>query len=275
MCILLSGRVQAKFDGTPNMTDVKRVGKEANFNQYLTERIGTFLVAMGVIQFDRQNRYEAGPNLAAFWSHDETRLPAIVRQAVSRLVGYQTGHPLWHPKAPEDWCLIEFLSLFLMCFRGLALVESEVGQIFHDFAGRPEDDLTQVARGAGIENDRVDVGRWKKRLDARGLKALVAALYTSEWAYYAEPEKKGNGLEFFASPIGLAMMGLGPSLAAPELATVFKVQPDLSVFAGAEYRPGRSSPSFRHGTIKRIDEVYEFEGSIEEAGRVTLDPAPG
>ena len=70
-CILLSGRVQAKHDGTPNMTDVNRVGKEANFNQYLTERIGTFLVASDVIRFDRQGRYEAGPNLAAFWDHDD------------------------------------------------------------------------------------------------------------------------------------------------------------------------------------------------------------
>src|SRR3954451_10517023 len=89
-CILLSGRIQAKFDGTPNMTDVNRVGKEANFNQYLIERIGTFLVAMGVIQFDRQNRYGAGPNLVAFWGHDEARLPAITRQAVLRLVGHKT-----------------------------------------------------------------------------------------------------------------------------------------------------------------------------------------
>src|SRR3954451_15771184 len=40
-CVLLSGRVQAKHDGTPNMTDVNRVGKVANFNQYLTERVGT------------------------------------------------------------------------------------------------------------------------------------------------------------------------------------------------------------------------------------------
>ena len=52
--ILLSGRVQAKNDGTPNMTDVNRVGKEANFNQYLTERIGTFLVASDVVRSDRQ-----------------------------------------------------------------------------------------------------------------------------------------------------------------------------------------------------------------------------
>ena len=59
-CILLSGRVQARNDGAPNMTDVNRVGKEANFNQYLTERVGTFLVAAGVVRFDRQGRYERG-----------------------------------------------------------------------------------------------------------------------------------------------------------------------------------------------------------------------
>jgi hypothetical protein len=55
--LLLWGRIQAKFDGPPHMTDVNRLGKEANFNRYLTRRIGTFLVAMGVIQFDRQNRH--------------------------------------------------------------------------------------------------------------------------------------------------------------------------------------------------------------------------
>jgi hypothetical protein len=256
-CILLSGRVQAKSDGTPNMTDVNRIGKEANFNQYLTERIGTFLIAMGVIQFDRQSRYNAGPNLPAFWDHDAARLPAITRQAVLRLVGYQTGHPFWHPKPPEDSCLIEFLSLFFTCFRGLALVESEVGQIFHDFAQLPEDDLVQAAQGLGIASDRIDVVRWKKKLDARGQKALVASLYTSEWGYYAEPKTKKIGW-FFASPIGLAMLGLGPSLSAPDLALVFKVQPDLSVFAGAGLAWEKLVPLFRHGTIQRIDQVYEF-----------------
>ena len=256
-CILLSGRVQAKFDGTPNMTDVKRVGKEANFNQYLTGRIGTFLVASGVIRFDRQDRYDTGPNLAAFWSQDETRLPAIVRQAVLRLVGHHTDHPFWHPKAPEDWSLIEFLTLFFRCFQELALVDSEVGRILHDFTLLPEVDLIETARGLGIVSGRVDVAAWRKKLDVRGQKALVAALYTSEWAYYAEPEKKKTGW-FFASPIGLAMLGLGPSLPAPELATVFKVQPDLSVFAGAGLAWETLVPLFRYGTIKRIDQVYEF-----------------
>ena len=130
------------------MTDVNRVGKEANFNQYLTERVGTFLVASDVVRFDRQGRYEAGPNLAAFWDRDDARLPAITRQAVARLVGHQTGHPFWHPKAPEDWGLIELLSLFFTCFRGRALVESEVGQVLHDFTRLPQDDLVRAARRA-------------------------------------------------------------------------------------------------------------------------------
>jgi hypothetical protein len=254
-CVLLSGRVPAKHDGTPNRTDVNRIGKEANFNPYLTERVGTFLAAADVIRFDRQGRYEPGPNLAAFWGHDDAKLPAIARQAVARLVGHATGHPFWHPRAPEDWGLIGLLSLFFTCFRGLALVESEVGQILHDFTCLPQDDLVRAAHGLRLGVDTVDVAGWRLKLDARGKKALVAALYTSEWAYYAEHETTGW---WFASPTGLAMLGLGPQPRAPDLATVFTAQPDLSVFAGAGLSWETLVPLFRHATIKRIDQVYEF-----------------
>ena len=132
-----------------------------------------------------------------------------------------------------------------------------MGQSFDDFARLPEEDLIQAARGLGIADDRVDVAAWRKRLDARGQKALVKALYTSEWAYYAEP-KKTKTAWFFASPIGVAMLGLEPSPPAPELATVFKVQADLSVFAGAGLAWRKLVPLFRYGTIKRIDQIYEF-----------------
>ncbi|MBV8384401.1 MAG: hypothetical protein JOZ63_17470 [Planctomycetaceae bacterium] len=271
-CILLSGRIQAKHDGAPNMTEVNRVGKEANFNQHLTGRIGTFLVASDVIRFDRQGRYEAGPNLAAFWDHDDERLPAITRQAVARLVGYQTGHPFWHPKAPEDWGLIEFLSLFFTCFRGRALVESEVGQVLHDFTRLSQDDLVQAAEGLGLEVDSVDVAGWRLKLDGRGQKALVAALYSSEWAYYAEHETTGW---WFASPTGLAMLGLGPQPPAPDLATVFQVQPDLSVFAGAGLSWETLVPLFRHATIRRIDQVYEFRLDRKRLAGSPAGSAPG
>jgi hypothetical protein len=273
-CLLMSGRIQAKFDDTPNMTDVNRVGKEANFNQYLIERIGTFLVAMGVIQFDRQNRYDAGPNLVAFWGHDEASLPAIARQAVLRLVGHKTDHPLWHPKAPEDSCLIEFLSLFFMCFRGLALVESKAGRTFQDFARLPEDDLIEAARGLEIASDRLNVAAWRKRLDARGQKALVAALSTSEWTYHAEA-KKDKTAWCFASPTGLAMLGLEPSLPTPELANVFKVQPDLSVFAGAGLAWETLVPLFRYSTIKRIDQIFEFRLDRKKLAGTPATGSPG
>jgi hypothetical protein len=271
-CVFLSGRVQAKHDGTPNMTDVNRVGKEANFNQYLTERVGTFLVASDVVRFDRQGRYEAGPNLAAFWAHDDARLPPITRQAVACLVGHQTGHPFWHPKAPEDWGLIELLSLFCTCFRGRALVESEVGQVLHDFTRLSQDDLVRAAGGLGLEVDSVDVAGWRLKLDARGQKALVAALYTSEWAYYAEHETTGW---WFASPTGLAMLGLGPPPLAPELATVFRVQPDLSVFAGAGLGWETLVPLFRHAAIRRIDQVYEFRLDRKRLAGSPSGSAPG
>ena len=93
-CMLLSGRVQPKADGDPNMTDVNRVGKEANFNQYLTERIGKLLVAAGAVRVDHRGKYEAGPNLAAIWEHDVGRLPAIPLADDHVVAGEVAGHDL-------------------------------------------------------------------------------------------------------------------------------------------------------------------------------------
>ena len=107
--------------------------------------------------------------------------------------------------------------------------------MLHDFTRLPQDDLVRAARGLGLEVDSVDVAGWQLKLDARGQKALVAALYTAEWAYYAEHETTGW---WFASPTGLAMLGLGPPPPVPELATVFKAQPDLSRLRGGGAGPG-------------------------------------
>ncbi len=254
-CILLSGRVRAKRDGAPNMTDVNRVGKEANFNQYLTERVGKLLVAMGAVQVDRRGNYEAGPDLAAFWDHDVARLSAIARQAVLHIVQRHTGYQPWRPTTIHHAHLIEFLVMFFSCFRGRALVESRVGQVFHDFGQLPKEDLIRAAQGLGLKGSDVDSYGLKYWLDDKGQRALVDALYEAEWAYYAERE----GISwFFASPIGLGMLGLGSVPPAQDLATVLQAQPDLSVFAGAGLAREALVPLFRYGTIRRIDQVYEF-----------------
>ena len=80
------------------MTDANGVGKQANFNQYLIERIGTFLVAMGAIQAEEAGPYSAGPNLDAFWNHDIDRVRMATREAILHLVQDQTGYQPWRPQ---------------------------------------------------------------------------------------------------------------------------------------------------------------------------------
>ena len=136
--------------------------------------------------------------------------------------------------------------------------------------GLPKKCRAIVLGSVGV--DSVDVAGWQLKLDARGQKALVAALYTSEWAYYAEHETTGW---WFASPTGLAMLGLGPPPPMPELATVFKAQPDLSVFAGAGLGREALVPLFRHAAIKRIDQVYEFRLDRKRLAGSPSGGAPG
>jgi hypothetical protein len=271
-CVLLSGRVQAKHDGTPNMTDVNRIAKEANFNQYLTERIGKLLAAMNVVQTDRQGRYAAGPNLAVFWDHDVERLPGIARQAVLNLVERHTGYRPWRPTMIQHAHLMEFLVLYFACFQGRALVETRAGRAFQDFAQLPKEDLVQAAQQLGLKEGDVASYDWKHWLDDKGQKALTAALYEAEWAYCAERDKAGW---FFVSPLGLGMLGLGAVPPAPDLTTVFKAQPDLSVFAGAGLGWETLVTLFRRATIKRIDQVFEFRLDRKRLAASPAGSAPG
>ena len=71
--------------------------------------------------------------------------------------------------------------------------------------------------------------------------------------------ERGKDVWLMASPIGLGTLGLEKTPPVPKLADTFKVQPDLSVFAGAGLPYQKLFPFFRYGIVKRIDQVYEFK----------------
>jgi hypothetical protein len=257
-CMLLSGRVHPKADDDPNMTEVNRIGKEANFSQYFFERIGKLLVAMDVITPQRRGEYVEGPHFAAFWNHDADQLKRITRQAVLRIVQKpkEYGYQAWSQTAVDRLHLIDFLVLFFSCFKHLALVESQVDRILNDFATLPADDLVNAARGLDLKTQADHVQGWRNWLDLTNSKILLAALGIAEWIYWDEHKKTAW---IYASPIGLGMLGVEKTPPAPELATTFQALPDLSVFAGAGLAHEKLVPLFRHCVIKRIDQVYEFK----------------
>src|SRR5207244_1016755 len=119
----------------------------------------------------------------------------------------------------------------------------------------PKDELAEVADGLGLKASAVDPDGWSYWVELKGGKVLLQALYEVEWAYYTEREKMGW---FFASPIGLGMLGLEKPPRPPDLADTFKAASDLSIFAGAGLARKKLVPLFRHCVIKRIDEVFEF-----------------
>ena len=63
--ILLAGRVKPRHDRAPNMTDVNRLCKEANFNQYLFERVTKFLVNAQIIDVSK-GQFSCGTPTSAF-----------------------------------------------------------------------------------------------------------------------------------------------------------------------------------------------------------------
>jgi hypothetical protein len=90
--MLLSGRIAPKNDGFPNMTDVNRICKEANFDQYLFEVTGRFLIAAKIIRpNEKRSRYEPAKFSKAFWNHQLRCLQEAARQ------GFLVVVPAVHP----------------------------------------------------------------------------------------------------------------------------------------------------------------------------------
>lgn len=273
-CVLLSGRVSPKWDHEPNMTDVNRFGKEANFNQFLVERVGRFLVAMDAVAADRSRGcYVPGCNLDAFWNGDSERHRKISQLAVVRFIQRPTDLGYFdRPADRQDRAgVIEFLTLFFGCFKDLAIAEPAIGKVLRDFAALPPDDLMDGARTLGLEVQKQHAESWGRSLDEKVLKRVTAALAFTEWLYYTERRKE---VWLMASPTGLGMLGLEDPPPPPRLETTLKVQPNLEVLAGAGLPHQTLLPLFRYGVVKKIGEVYELKLDRRRFSQVPSTSSP-
>lgn len=271
-CLLLSGHIRPKVDGHPNMTDATRTCKEANFNQYLLQRIAGFLTRAEVIKVKPSGDYGPGPSFAAFWRHEPKALMAIARQGVLRIVEKSTGYQVWRPTDVSYSHLIEFLSVFFGCFQGLALREGELGGVFRGFSELPEQDLLRTAKTMSVVVNRMRVSAWHHWLDAKGQAALVSALYTAECAYCIE-EKEERW--FIPSPMGLGILGLGEVPPPVRLPTDLRVLPNHCIFAGAGLDMDQLACFFRCCRVKRIDQVFEFRLDPRRLAEMPAKSAPG
>jgi hypothetical protein len=155
--ILLSGRIAAKDDGFPNMTDVNRICKEANFDQYLFEATGKFLVMAKIIRPSEQSsRYEPAKFCDAFWNHQLQPLQETARQAFLELVQHFTPFRVWRPTLAVSSMLDGLVTLFATAFAGLAVPRDQAGNVFLEFSKLPSRDLIDLGKQAGLKAHHSD-----------------------------------------------------------------------------------------------------------------------
>ena len=133
--MLLSGRIAPKHDGFPNMTDVNRICKEANFDQYLFEATGRFLIAAKIIRpNEKRSRYEPAKFSDAFWNHQLRSLQEVARQGFLELVQQFTPFRVWRPTLAVSSMLDGLVALFATAFAGLAVPRGQAGNVFLEFS---------------------------------------------------------------------------------------------------------------------------------------------
>jgi hypothetical protein len=255
--MLLSGRIAAKDDGFPNMTDVNRICKEANFDQYLFEATSRFLVTAKIIQPNKQgSRYKPAKFSDAFWNHQLQPLRETARQAFLELVQQFTPFRVWRPTVATSSMLDVLVALFAAAFQDLPIRRDDAGKVFLEFSKLPTSDLIGLGKQLGLRTFQCDAEAWDSWLDEPGQQALLSALYYSSWAYTTDHQKQSW---IYLSDTARIILGL---VAPPELPTPvvdFKVLPNLCVLAGADLPPEKLVPLFRHCKINRIDRVFEFQ----------------
>jgi hypothetical protein len=255
--MLLSGRIAAKGDGFANKTDVNRICKEANFDQYLFEATGRFLVTAEIVRPHVQgSRYEPAQYSDAFWSHRLQPLQEIARQAFLDLVQQFTPFRAWRSAFAMSSKLDDLVALFAAAFADVAIPNDQVGNPFLEFCKLPPQDLVDLGKQLGLKTDEYDAMGWDCWLDRPGQQALVSALDVSSWVDLVEHQKQ---CWFRLSDTARIILGLvgPPELPAPVVD--LKVLPDLCVLAGADLPPDKLVPLFRHCRIRRIDRVIEFQ----------------
>lgn len=255
--MLLSGRIAARGDGFPNKTDVNRICKEANFDQYLFEETSRFLITAKIIRPTVQSsQYESAKFSDAFWNHQLQPLQEAARQAFLELVQQFTPFRVWRPTLAVSSLLDVFVALFATAFADLAIPHDRLGNVLLEFSKLPAQDLLDLGQYLGLKKHQYDAGGWDMWLDESGQQALVSALYVTSWVYTADHQKQRW---IYLSDIARIILGLvaPPELPAP--AVDLKVLPNLCVLAGADLPPDKLVPLFRHCRIRRIDRVIEFQ----------------
>ena len=189
--MLLSGRIAAKDDGFPNMTDVNRICKEANFDQYLFEATGKFLVMAKIIRPSKlSSRYEPAKFCDAFWNHQLQPLQESARQAFLELVQHFTPSRAWRPTLAVSSMLDVLVALFATAFADLAIPWDQAGNVFLEFSKLPSPDLIDLGKQLGFKKREYDAGGWDRWLDEPGQQALLSALSISSWVYSTDHQKQ-------------------------------------------------------------------------------------
>lgn len=275
-CAMLSGRVHPKRytdDSPPNMTDVNRFGKEANFNPYLFERIALALVAAEIVVERRpEGPYQEGPNLVAFWEHDEEKLPGIGRAAVLNDIKNHAGYLPKRATPLAKAHLFEFLTLFLASFRGRAIPESRVTAALRGLCRLPQDDLIRLADDLDIPADAVKPDAWAFWADLKDGKVLSEAMALNDWM---NGEESDRVLWVFPGQVGLWMLGLDRPLPPYKLPDTLKIKPKNTIQAGMGLGHETLVPLFRHCKVNKIGETCEVQLDPKRMAQEPAGASPG
>ena len=253
--LLLSGRVRSvQKDGLPNKTDIIRWCKASNFNPYLCEWVGNFLVRGGIIKrtFDG---FVRGPQIDAIETHDAKAAKKAFLTAFHDVLDSKTPRGVHRYTYPYSGGFEGYLRAFACAFRGLALAEDTLGETLLAFSELPRQNLEKAAGElATTLGDRVAGSYW---FDTPGQKAFISALSSVGGLSHVDDNDKRSWA--YLTDDLYVILGLKSAKAKEAIAKEFVVQSDLTVVAGCHHPLDTLAMLCRFGTIASKGQTLTFK----------------
>jgi len=154
--MLLSGRIAAKDDGFPNMTDVEPDLQGSKLRSI-------FIRSDEPISGCRENhpankqgsRYEPAKFSDAFWNHQLQPLRETA-PSLSRIGPAVHLLRCGGPPSPSVQCWMGLSALFAAAFQDLAIRSDGAGKVFLEFSKLPTSDLIGLGKQLGLKKFQCD-----------------------------------------------------------------------------------------------------------------------
>lgn len=250
--VLLSGRISAISKNLPNKTDSERWCKASNFNPFLFEWLGAFLVHSNILEREG-GAFKPGRNVRALQHRDLDACRRAFFAAFAAEIDARTPRGVYRSHFSQQAGFEGYLRSFASAFKGKAIPADRLGSLVLAFSELPKKDLEKASGIDSAMGSLVASSQW---FDATGQDAFEKAMAATGGF---EHESDGDDRQWLHVSGELEVILEVASAVKAPTNQEFSVHDDLTVRASCHHALDTLASLHRFANVAHKDETLTFQ----------------